>query len=200
MRTIIALNGEKFDFEFSKDDKIICCDGAYEHLFAIGVVPDVVLGDFDSLGYVPEGAKVFPAEKDDTDGELALSYALETLGSDNVVFIYAGGKREDHFLGNLAILIKAFNAGIDCRAVTRFSEVYYIDRPRLFSAFVGATVSVVPVMETFIRTSDGLKYAYDNTKMNVASTLGISNIATKSEFFIDVVDGGAFVFINKMKD
>lgn len=200
MRTIIALNGEKFDFDFSDGDRIICCDGAYEHLKSIGVKPDVILGDFDSLNYVPEGAKVFPAEKDYTDGELAFTYAMENFGADNVVFIYAGGKREDHFLGNLAILIKAAKAGIDCRAVTRFSDVYYIESPRLFSAHVGATVSVVPVKETLIKRSDGLKYAYDNTKMNVASTLGISNIAIKSEFFLDIVDGGAFVFINKTKD
>ena len=61
----------------SQGDFVIAADGGLRHTQALGLSPDVVLGDFDSLGYVPEGANVFPVEKDDTDAMLAVRRGLE---------------------------------------------------------------------------------------------------------------------------
>ena len=112
LKGIILLNGERFSGEIdTKNSFVVCCDGAYEWATQAGIKCDVVLGDFDSLGYVPEGATVYPCEKDFTDGELA----LERLISEGVSFveIYGGsGRREDHFFGNVGLLIKAHNAGV----------------------------------------------------------------------------------------
>ncbi len=196
MRTIVALNGQKFQFEFKKDDVIICCDGAYEHLKSIGVVPTVILGDFDSLGYVPEGAKVFPVEKDFTDGELAVTEALK-YPDNEVVIIYAGGLREDHFLGNLSLLLLAREKNLNARIETEYSSIFYTEGD--FTAFAGEgkTVSVVPLRETLVFGSDGLKYAYRETKLLPSSTLGLSNVAVKDYFRLEITYGAVFVIINK---
>ena len=59
------------------DDRIIAADGGLQHVQKLGLQPDVILGDFDSLGYVPEDARCFPVEKDDTDSMLAVRHGLE---------------------------------------------------------------------------------------------------------------------------
>ena len=55
-----------------KSDYIIAADGGLAHVKRLGLSPNEILGDFDSLGYTPEGSTVFPAEKDDTDAMLAV--------------------------------------------------------------------------------------------------------------------------------
>ena len=60
-----------------KDDYIVAADGGLEHTRKLGIQPDEILGDFDSLGYIPEDSRVFPVEKDDTDAMLAARRGLE---------------------------------------------------------------------------------------------------------------------------
>lgn len=85
-------------------DMVIAADGGLCHTRKLGLTPDVILGDFDSLGYVPEGAAVFSVEKDDTDAMLAIRRGLE-LGYQRFV-IYGGldGSRLDHTIANLQTL------------------------------------------------------------------------------------------------
>ena len=58
------------------EDLVIAADGGLLHAQKEHITPHVILGDFDSLGYVPEGANVFPVEKDDTDTMLAVRHGL----------------------------------------------------------------------------------------------------------------------------
>ena len=53
--------------QVAEDDFILAADGGLTHVEKLGLVPNGILGDFDSLGYVPKGSTVFPVEKDDTD-------------------------------------------------------------------------------------------------------------------------------------
>lgn len=85
-------------------DALIAADGGLIHTAALGLQPDVILGDFDSLGYVPTGSEVFPVEKDDTDSMLAARRGL-ALGYRNFLFYGAlDGPRLDHTLANLQTL------------------------------------------------------------------------------------------------
>ena len=196
MRTVIVLNGEPCEFDFLKSDKIIACDGALEYLKKRDITPDVVLGDFDSLGYVPENALTVPAEKDFTDGEMALDHAINK-GLKNLVFICAGGLREDHFLGNLALLKMADEKGATARLETRYSSVVYTKSVVKLPVFVGQTVSVIAEDSAHIKSSVGLKYPYNDVILKNASTLGISNVATSDEILLDLISGAIFVFLNK---
>ena len=54
------------------DALVIAADGGLRHTQALGLTPDIILGDFDSLGYIPTDSRVYPVEKDDTDAMLAV--------------------------------------------------------------------------------------------------------------------------------
>ena len=60
-----------------QDDYVLAADGGLVHLQKLGLAPDGIIGDFDSLGYVPQNAQVFPVEKDDTDAMLAVRKGLQ---------------------------------------------------------------------------------------------------------------------------
>lgn len=83
----------------------LCADAGIRLAEAFGILPDLVMGDFDSLGCVPEKVhvRVFPPEKDDTDLVIAAKYALEQ-GCDEVVFYGALGGRLDHTVANFQLL------------------------------------------------------------------------------------------------
>ena len=88
----------------AKDDFIIAADGGLAHVKKLGIVPNGILGDFDSLGYTPEGSTVFPVEKDDTDAMLAVRKGLE-LGH-RTFYLYGSldGPRLDHTVANFQTL------------------------------------------------------------------------------------------------
>lgn len=198
MRAVIVLNGEPCDFCFLSGDYIIACDGALEYLKKLSIEPHVILGDFDSLGYVPKNALKFPVEKDMTDGELALRYAAEN-GYKEVVFICGGGLREDHLLGNLALLQIADELKVTAMLETAYSTIRFVKNIAEFVVQTGATVSLVATEKTLVKSSQGLKYEYNNTTLETASTLGISNIATDSRIVIEFEYGGAYMLINKQR-
>ena len=88
----------------ANDDFIIAADGGLNHTNALGLSPNGILGDFDSLGYTPAGGEVHPVEKDDTDAMLAVRRGL-ALGCREFV-LYGGmdGPRLDHTIANLQTL------------------------------------------------------------------------------------------------
>ena len=87
-----------------EDDFLIAADGGLRHVQALGLTPDAVIGDFDSLGYVPEQAMVYPVEKDDTDAMLAVKLGLERGFRRFVIYGGMDGKRLDHTLANFQAL------------------------------------------------------------------------------------------------
>ena len=86
------------------DDYLLAADGGLRHFEKLNLSPHGIIGDFDSLGYVPAGAQVFPVEKDDTDAMLAARKGLE-LGYREFIFYGAlDGPRLDHTLANFQTL------------------------------------------------------------------------------------------------
>ena len=86
------------------EDYIIAADGGLAHTNALGITPHCILGDFDSLGYVPESANVFPVEKDDTDAMLAVRRGLELGYKEFYLYGSLDGKRLDHTVANFQTL------------------------------------------------------------------------------------------------
>jgi len=72
----------------TEEDYLIAADGGLKHMESLGVTPNAIIGDFDSLNYIPTGAEVFPVEKDDTDSMLAVKLGL-SKGYDR--FLLYGG-------------------------------------------------------------------------------------------------------------
>ena len=94
MKCVIISAGKICDYETIKKyiapgDYVIAADGGVRHLTALGVQADCILGDFDSLGYIPDCAdEVYPSQKDDTDTMLAVKHGL-SKGFDD--FLMIGG-------------------------------------------------------------------------------------------------------------
>ena len=107
MKTCVIFCAAEFDRllkPIEKDDVIIAADGGFQHAEKLGLTPNVILGDFDSLGYAPEGSNVFPVEKDDTDTMLALRQGLK-MGCDRfLLYGSLDGPRLDHTVANFQAL------------------------------------------------------------------------------------------------
>lgn len=102
-------------------DLVIAADAGLKHLARLGIEPDIALGDFDSLGYVPEApsVEVCPVRKDDTDTMAALKRALELGYRRVLIFGGLGGSRFDHSLANVQALAWADAHGMEAVLVGR---------------------------------------------------------------------------------
>jgi thiamine pyrophosphokinase len=106
MKTCVIFCAGEFDKlvkPLRGDEFVIAADGGYAHTQRLGLKPDIVLGDFDSLGFVPEGAQRYPVEKDDTDIMLCMKKGL-SRGFDDFLVVGGFGGRIDHTMGNLQAL------------------------------------------------------------------------------------------------
>jgi len=196
MKGILLLNGEPYRGAINAEGAIVyCCDGAYS--WAKGRVRiDKNVGDFDSLKEkpYPEPDEVYPAEKNFTDGEIALKKLL-AAGADDIEIYGGGGGREDHFLGNLHLLYSAHAAGARCKLITESSEIFPASGKINLGKFCGKTVSVLPFGGTLhIMDSRGLKYAYPQT-IGYGECRGISNIVEEKAAYL-TVEGIALIIIN----
>lgn len=100
------------DFFKEKDDYVIAADGGLVCLQKLKIEPDVIMGDFDSLGYIPEGNNVIQHEvmKNDTDMMLAVKKALD-MGYKNIKLYGGTGGRVDHTISNIQTMLYASRRG-----------------------------------------------------------------------------------------
>lgn len=199
MRGILLLNGQPYEGHIDDGGAlVICCDGAYE--WARGRVRiDKNVGDFDSLPYMPEPApeEIYPTEKDFTDGEIAMTKLLDA-GADEIEIYGGGGRREDHFLGNIQLLYLAARRGARAVMITEYSRIFVGFGRVNLDGNVGRTLSVFPFGgEAHIMGSAGLKYPYP-PKLVYGQCIGLSNVAVSDRANIDVAEGDfVLVIINR---
>lgn len=196
MKGVILLNGEPYRGDIDDSCALVfSCDGAYA--WAKGKLRiDKNIGDFDSLSETPYPApeEIYPAEKNFTDGEIAL-FKMLAAGVDFIEFYGFGGGREDHFLGNLQLLYKAYKSGVRCAAFTNVSVIFPADGKINLGKFYKKTISVLPFGESVnIMGSRGLKYTYPE-KLSLGECRGISNIVTGREAVLET-EGVALVIVN----
>ena len=193
-RGIILLNGEPWSEPIETDGAfVVCCDGAYR--WAKDVRIDLKVGDFDSLGYVPDDAQVYPTEKDCTDGEIAMDYLLEH-GFDTIDIYGGGGGREDHFFGNMQLLVNAERKGAQAVMHTRYTHIGCVGVGKtVWKGKQGKTLSLAPIGESVhIMESKGLKYPLLNLTLAAGACRGVSNVIEEDNAYIVCDCGEAFVF------
>ena len=180
---------------FFPADHVIAADEGFLRAKEKGIKPDLVVGDFDSLGFLPDGVSVVrvQAEKDFSDGELGVRQAA--LLNVKALDIYGGwGGRPDHALYNLHLLKIASDLGI--RAVLRGDnfDIYYTESSLLVNAKEGDTLSIVPFGESVhIMKATGLKYPAEGAVLTKKDTLGLSNECLSSSVFVSVGEGSALL-------
>jgi len=188
--------------ERSPDAVKIVVDGALETTDALGIKPDCIVGDFDTVKaailarYPEEIIFRHPVEKDDTDTGLAIEKAIET-GCERIVFYGAVGSRLDHSLANIFLLQNLANRGIDAEIVNETNRLYVKKESFTIqkSEQYGDYISLLPLTERVENvTLNGLKYSLRNQTMYREETLGISNEITAEEATV-LFDKGMFLVV-----
>ena len=184
-----AAEFDRLEQPIGDGDLVIAADGGLAYTEKLGIRPDVILGDFDSLGYTPEGANVFPVEKDDTDAMLAVRRGLD-MGCRRFV-IYGGleGPRLDHTVAMFQTLQFLADAGATGCAVGSSCIARVVKDGKLaFPAMDEGIVSVF-CMGSDARgvTIKGLKYTLEKGQLTAGFPLGVSNhfIGEKAEISVE---------------
>ncbi len=180
-------------------DCVVAADGGYAHVNAAGCVADVVIGDFDSLGYVPEGDAVIthPTHKDKSDLELALDYIIERDYQQVVVYGALGG-RLDHSVANLQMCARFAEAGMNILLVGADSIVSILVGPGSLELPASwGTVSVFSAVDVARGVTErGMEYSLDNATLTNRTTLGLSNELIGQSATISVDEGTLYIFQN----
>jgi thiamine pyrophosphokinase len=163
----------------AKGDLLIAADGGADHLARMGLVPDLLLGDLDSLsGQAPSCPLVrYPAEKDDTDMALAVEEGVARGYREFLIFGVLGGERLDHTLAAVSLLpgyvarglsVTLLGGGQRVCALSAGQEMRFPCEARGYLSLlaVGADVTV---------SAENLKYPLQDDVLPVHATLGISN-------------------------
>lgn len=185
-----------------KDDFIIAADGGYRHIQKLRIEPHLVLGDFDSLGYIPQDENVFAckAEKDDTDTMLAVRAGFERGYSDFIIFGGLGG-RLDHTMANLQALVFISRSGGTGQLINRGQTVTAITNSQLnFDSNMSGIISVFCSgnrAEGVFLT--GLKYPLINAVLTDDMPLGISNEFTGTKSSVRVENGTLIIMHETIK-
>ena len=187
----------------AKEDCVIAADGGYSSLQSAGIVPDLLVGDFDSLQWIPRDIpqKMFPPEKDETDMELALAEGI-ARGYQTFYFYGANGGRADHTLANLQLLGSTSRQSFTCRMVCPKYDVYAItdETLRLAPITGGSIVSVFCHGDRAEGvTLEGLKYPLRQAVLTCDHPLGVSNETTGEEISITVGSGTLLVYVMRQE-
>ena len=184
-----------------KGDLVIAADAGYLTARRLGITPDVVLGDFDTLGEanIPDGVECLrvPAEKNDTDTQLAVEVAIER-GAEEIVIIGGLSGRLDHTLSTLAILENLWErkAGriyvilTDGKNRVRFIRSSGAILPRSqyrYFSLIAADETVKGI------TLDGCKYPLKNGRISRRHQWAVSNEITGNCALIEIKRGGVWV-------
>lgn len=199
MRALILGNGDVFDYpqilrRAGVFDLLICADGGLRHAEAMGLTPDILLGDMDSARDIPADVarKVFPARKDETDGEIAVDYAL-AQGADEIVLAGFSGCRLDHTLTNIYFLKQIADAGKSGVFIDDKNEIYFIRERLVLQGTPGEIVSVVPLCQMEGVSTKGLEYTLREETLYFGRSRGVSNVLTQDTCEITVRSGYGLV-------
>lgn len=187
------------------EEFIICADGGYN--VAVGFcLPSLIVGDLDSINAIPNGIEkiVCPKSKDYTDGEKAVSVAVER-GYGNIVIYGATGGRADQCYANLSLLHYAKTLGANAIIKTGTEIIAYADtndKVVSFPSEPGQTVSILPYGEkAVVGNSYGLYYPFNNTLtlMRVRAGRSVSNVTVSEKFGFEIKEGATLIFLQTNK-
>lgn len=212
MKVILFASADIDEYSFCEQylkeaDCIICCDGGMRHTKKMGILPNYILGDFDSVS--PEileyycamniEIKRFSAQKDETDMELGVDFAIE-LGADEIIMIGGIGSRIDHTLANVQLLMRLLKKGIKAKLVNEKNEIQLIDREITVYGKKGDLVSTIPLsMEVKGIDLYGFEYPLKNATLSIGGDIiAVSNVMLGEKAEIKIKEG--YLLIIKAKD
>ena len=181
MRCVIfgALPVERLPFKITDSDYIIACDRGLAVAKALNITPDLIIGDFDSLGCVPEGENVMRlnVRKDDTDVSVAVKTALKK-GFKEISVLGALGGAFDHSLANFQIAAFAANRGADTKFYNSDGFLTAITDGKITLPESRSRFSVFAVNDCSGVFIKGAEFPLENADLSPLFPLGVSNAQT----------------------
>lgn len=206
---IVIVSGGMAEDDFIREslhrtnyDTLICCDSGMGVLRRIGINPDVILGDFDSVKAddkaffrkLPDIVwEMHPSVKNGTDTELATEYAIESLKATGIDIYAATGTRLDHVLGNLELLYMGYTKKCPVTIFDSHNKISILGPGEYYfrkSDYFGDFVSFVPYAGECKGVSlEGFKYEVRDFDFVHGLSRGISNVASADNTRITIKEG-----------
>ena len=187
---------------------IIAVDGGANHLYRLGIMPNYILGDLDSIEddireyYEASDVvfKKFPTKKDETDAELAV-WLVEEVGLLGIDIYAALGGRIDHELANIQLLYYILDRGMYPRIISEHEEIYILKNDEMtLKGNIGDIVSILPIRgDARGITLVNMEYSVEELDLKYSVTRGISNVMVAQDAYINVRDGCLLVIKNIKK-
>lgn len=207
MKCVIFAGGEIKDLSFIDTAElshnfVICADSGYKYAEELGIVPDIIMGDFDSYtGRLPENTEIYRSipEKDDTDTMLAVKTAI-SRGFTEIVLYGALGKRFDHAFANIQSLVYAYENGCAMSILDSDNEITvqgsgekdYLKRKGWYFSIFALTDTAV------ISRYSGVKYPLENYLLKSSFPIGVSNEIMADKAVLQIDSGLILVVRSKM--
>ncbi|MDP4180195.1 MAG: thiamine diphosphokinase [Bacillota bacterium] len=196
MKAVIVSSGSISNYDYPKKylvgtDILIGVDGGAKHLRKMNVMPDILIGDFDSAAgedleyFMNAGVMAiqYPPEKDMTDTELAIDYAIDK-GCTSIVLLGCLGTRIDHSLANVFLLKKMLYNNVNGLIANEQNEVMLIKDKIILKSEENSYITLLALSDKVEGVSTkGLLYPLDNADLELGSSWGVSN-----EFIEDIAE------------
>lgn len=204
MRVLILSGGTVTDLNWlagviNVNDHIICVDGGAKYAAALGITPQIIIGDLDSVDrmelaeFIKKGTvvKEYSADKDDTDTTLALKEALVT-NPDEIIILGAIGTRMDHTLSNMHLLLKAMQSGVSAHIINECNEISLVtpDTHVVVEGEPGDVFSLLPLTEKVSGINvQGARWPLKDAIFYIGNSYGVSNQLSLNRAEISISTG-----------
>ena len=186
-------------YHFNNKFLIVSADGALKNCLYLKLIPDIVIGDMDSI--CEDDKKILkiynskalfiksPYEKDESDTQLALEYLVKG-NIKNILLIGALGKRMDHSLANLLNIYSEKLKNTEIKIIDENYEISVLRQSAQIKGIIGNTLSIFSLTpSTYFINTDGLKYKLQEEKLLFCPIRGLSNTFEKETVQLDFKDG-----------
>lgn len=187
-----------------KDRYIVVADGGIKNLVGTDIIPDEVLGDFDSIdeegkSFIEKNnikIEKYPSRKDFTDTELCLEVLLKK-GADDIIILGATGTRLDHMFSSMFLLERLKKESVSGKFIDDYNQVSFISNETVeVKKNKYKYLSIVPVSKEVCLRLKGTEYEVENLKFNRFTTIAVSN-EVKDEVAKIEIDGEGFLILSR---
>lgn len=199
MHCLVCLNGDygeisRYDLELA--DMVICADGGTNYAQALGIIPDLIIGDMDSIAptllerLVEQGIEVqaFAPEKDDTDAQLAIQVAI-ARGADRITVLGGTGKRLDHTWSVIMSMVTIAAAGVLVKFYHPEYLIYLLTERLELQGNPGDIVSLLALTPVQGVSTYQLKYPLKQAQLLPERPFAISNQLLGKQALIELQSG-----------
>ena len=181
--------------ELDVSGTIICSDGSVKSLSDYGKKPHAIIGDFDSISKkLKEDFKdilIYRPDQSENDLQKSLQWIKE-CGGKSVTILGASGKREDHFLGNIFLILQ-LNTTMNIKMITDYGRFHVVKKSNLFNGYRGQKVSLFSIDKSIRITTKGLQYPLQDQPLNTLYR-GTLNTMIDDQFSVNISHGQILVY------